>query len=107
MMDSKYTFFLLRVHRTLLGKQKKTDLLLLFIYCLSNSRLFATIDPEKIEKVEFTYVVKEPNAEYFYVGNDDNCTYVRTNFEAKNFRLVCVDLSNLASVSIDNYKLIN
>lgn len=40
--------------------------------------------------------MSEPNGEYFYVGDDDSCTYIRTNYLAKNFRLVCVDMANPA-----------
>lgn len=61
--------------------------------------LYAEFDPENIDKLDFKWIVEEANAEYFYVGDDDKCTYMRTNFEAENFRLVCVDLKHPEPVS--------
>lgn len=57
---------------------------------------YADFDQDNIQPLEFKPIVEQPNAEYFYVGGDDSCTYIRTNYLAKNFRLVCVDLANPA-----------
>lgn len=66
--------------------------------------LFARIDPMAINEssIIFEWIVTEQqiDSEYHYVGDDDNCTYVRTNYKAKNFRLVCVDLDNPLRVNI-------
>lgn len=64
--------------------------------------LFARFNPDNITTtLQFQWVVEKANAEYYYVAGNDSCTFVRTNFKAKNFRLVCVDLTNPSSVSRD------
>ena len=44
---------------------------------------------------------EEIDSEYHYVGDNDNCTYVRTNYKAKNFRLVCINLNNPSRVNFN------
>ena len=64
--------------------------------------LFARFDPEFNEsfKFDFKYIADTIDAEYHYVAENDRCTYIRTNYKAKNFRFVCVDLSNPSRVSL-------
>nr|XP_046917518.1 prolyl endopeptidase-like [Dermatophagoides farinae] len=67
--------------------------------------LYAHIDPMAINgsSISFEWIVTEQeiDSEYHYVGDNDNCTYVRTNYKAKNFRLVCINLNN---PSRDNWR---
>nr|XP_027196598.1 prolyl endopeptidase-like isoform X2 [Dermatophagoides pteronyssinus] len=67
--------------------------------------LYAHFDPMNISQssILFKWIVSKQqiDSEYHYVGDDENCTYVRTNYKAKNFRLVCVDLNN---PSRDNWR---
>lgn len=56
---------------------------------------FARFDPEQINgSFDFQPIVPVANAEYHYIESDNKCAYVRTNYEATNFRIVCVDLNN-------------
>lgn len=67
--------------------------------------LYAHFDPMNISQssILFKWIVSKQqiDSEYHYVGDDENCTYVRTNYKAKNFRLVCVDLNNPSRVNFD------
>ena len=67
--------------------------------------LYAHIDPMAINgsSISFEWIVTEQeiDSEYHYVGDNDNCTYVRTNYKAKNFRLVCINLNNPSRVNFN------
>lgn len=62
--------------------------------------LFAQFNPDSINSsLEFTTVAGDSNlAQYDLVASLDNTAYVLTNYKAKNFRLVRVDLDNPSMV---------
>ena len=69
--------------------------------------IFSNFDPNNITPTsfDFKWIVDQPNAEYYYVDSDDKCTYILTNYQAKNFRLICVDLNNYSSVRYEQFSI--
>ncbi|UXI17276.1 hypothetical protein NH340_JMT03219 [Sarcoptes scabiei] len=57
--------------------------------------LVAEFDPNfsRETKFEFNWIVDRFESLYEYLGDDDDCFYIRTDNQAENFRVVCVDRS--------------
>lgn len=61
---------------------------------------FAELELPITKEIQFKTVFAEATNEFFFVTNDDNLVYIRTNKDAPKFRLVRVDLNN---PGVDNW----
>ena len=65
--------------------------------------VYADIDPNEINS-SFTFktVFDKPGSDTILLETIGNCSYVQTNYKAKNSRIACVDVTNSAPVSLFN-----
>lgn len=64
--------------------------------CKNYLLYFARIDPNETitKKLELTPVVTKFEADYEYITNVDSKFYFRTNKDAPNYRIICIDFNN-------------